>query len=142
MVKEHRELCAELNRHSYLYHVEARPEISDAEYDEHFRRLQAMERKYPDLAGPDSPTQRVGAEPQDKFSTVEHVAPMLSLDSTQEVDELLRFDERVRKALGEGTDPTYVLEPKLDGASMELVYEEGVLVRAVTRGNGSVRART
>jgi DNA ligase (NAD+) len=85
---------------------------------------------------PDSPTQRVGAEPSEKFETVAHTAPMLSLDSTQSADEVRRFDERVRKALGEGVEPSYLLEPKLDGASIELVYHQGVLVRAVTRGNG------
>lgn len=136
VAREHRELCAELNRHSYLYYVEARPEISDAEFDELFRRLQALERDFPELAGPDSPTQRVGSEPQDKFETVAHMAPMLSLDSTQDEEEVLRFHERLQKALGRGIDPEYILEPKLDGASIELVYEAGVLVRAVTRGNG------
>ena len=129
-------LCAKLNRHSYLYHVEARPEVSDADFDDLFRRLQDLERDFPDLVGPDSPTQRVGVEPQDKLTTVEHVAPMLSLDSTRDAAEVLRFHERVRKALGPGTPPEYILEPKLDGASIELVYENGVLVRAVTRGNG------
>lgn len=136
VAREHLMLCAELNRHSYLYHVEARPEVSDAKFDELFRRLQALEWDFPELGGPESPTQRVGSEPQEKFSTVEHVAPMLSLDSTQEADEVLRFHERVQKALGRGIHPEYVLEPKLDGASIELVYEKGVLVRAVTRGNG------
>lgn len=130
------QLRAELHHHSYLYHVEARPEITDPEYDELFRRLQDLEEEYPELVTPDSPTQRVGAEPQDKFETVEHVAPMLSLDSTQDVEEVVRFDERVRKALGDGVEPVYVLEPKLDGASIELVYELGILTRAVTRGNG------
>jgi DNA ligase (NAD+) len=136
VVEEHRELCTELNRHSYLYFVEARPEVSDADFDELFHRLQALERDFPDLVGPESPTQRVGVEALDKLSTVEHVAPMLSLDSTQDSSEVLRFHERVQKALGRGIDPTYILEPKLDGASIELVYEGGVLVRAVTRGNG------
>ena len=126
----------ELRRHSYLYHVEARPEIADDQYDVQFRRLQAIEASYPELCTPDSPTQRVGAEPQDRFETVAHAAPMLSLDSTQDPDEVRRFDERMRKALGEGHEPVYVLEPKLDGASIELVYEQGVLTRAVTRGNG------
>lgn len=126
----------ELRRHSYLYHAEARPEIGDDEYDSMFKRLQAIEASYPELCALDSPTQRVGAEPQDKFETVAHTAPMLSLDSTQDPDEVRRFDERMRKALGEGHEPVYVLEPKLDGASIELVYEQGVLTRAVTRGNG------
>ena len=126
----------ELRRHSYLYHAEARPEIGDDEYDSMFKRLQAIEASYPELCALDSPTQRVGAEPQDKFETVAHTAPMLSLDSTQDPDEVRRFDGRMRKALGEGHEPVYVLEPKLDGASIELVYEQGVLTRAVTRGNG------
>jgi len=136
VVREVEELRAALNRHAHLYHVEARPEIADAEYDRIFRRLQALEAQFADLASPDSPTHRVGAEPQDGFETVAHVEPMLSLDSTQEADEVRRFDERVRKALGEGVAPVYILQPKLDGASIELVYEDGVLTRAVTRGNG------
>ena len=133
---ESERLGDELRRHSYLYHVEARPEVGDDEYDARFRRLQAIEVAYPELCTPDSPTQRVGAEPQDKFETVTHAAPMLSLDSTKDPDDVRRFDERMRKALGEGHAPVYVLEPKLDGASIELVYEQGVLTRAVTRGNG------
>ena len=133
---EAKRLGHELRRHSYLYHAEARPEIGDDEYDSLFRRLKAIEVPYPELCTPDSPTQRVGAEPQDKFETVAHAAPMLSLDSTQDPDEVRRFDERMRRALGEGHDPLYLLEPKLDGASIELVYEQGVLTRAVTRGNG------
>ncbi len=131
-----RTLQSELRRHSHLYYVEARPQISDEAYDELFRRLQALEEEWPELATPDSPTRRVGTEPQDAFENRDHLAPMLSLDSTQEPDEVRRFDERVRKALGEDRDPTYLLEPKLDGASIELVYEDGVFVRAVTRGNG------
>lgn len=130
------ELRAELHRHAHLYYVEARPEISDEAYDLLFGHLQALEAAHPRLCTTDSPTQRVGAEPQESFQTVEHTAPMLSLDSTQDADEVRRFDERVRKALGEGVEPSYLLEPKLDGASIELVYEKGVLVRAVTRGNG------
>ena len=130
------DLRRELHRHSYLYHVEARPEIGDPEYDALFRRLQELEEEYPELVTPDSPTQRVGAEPQDKFETLRHVATMLSLDSTQDEAEVRRFDERVRKALGDGVEPVYLLEPKLDGASIELVYEKGVFARAVTRGNG------
>ena len=126
----------ELRRHSYLYHAEARPEIGDDEYDSLVRRLKAIEATYPELCTPDSPTQRIGAEPQGRFETVAHAAPMLSLDSTQDPDEVRRFDERMRKALGEGHDPVYLLEPKLDGASIELVYAQGVLTRAVTRGNG------
>ena len=135
-VREAEQLRSKIHRHSHLYYVEARPEISDAEFDELWSRLLELERKHPELLTPDSPTQRVGVEPQGKFETLPHVAPMLSLASTQSEDDVRRFDERVRKALGEGIEPVYVLEPKLDGASIELVYEHGVLTRAVTRGNG------
>ena len=129
-------LGEELRRYAHLYYVEARPEVGDDEYDRLFRRLQTLEAEFPVFLTGDSPTQRVGAEPNDKFETVDHVAPLLSLDSTQDEAELRRFDDRVRKALGEGHPPTYIMEPKLDGASMELVYVDGVLTRAVTRGNG------
>ncbi|MGD2071335.1 MAG: NAD-dependent DNA ligase LigA, partial [Gemmatimonadota bacterium] len=128
-------LRREIRRHDHLYYVEARPELSDADYDILFRRLRDLEDAFPDLVTPDSPTQRVGAEPLDQFETVAHTAPMLSLDSTQDVAELRRFDERVRKAVE--IEVRYLVEPKLDGASIELVYEDGVLVRAVTRGNGT-----
>jgi len=127
-------LRRKIRRHNYLYYVEARPEISDAAYDELYRRLQALEEAHPSLITPDSPTQRVGAEPREDLPTVAHTAPMLSLDSTKEEAELRRFHDRVRKALGD--DVSYLVEPKLDGASLELVYENGLLARAVTRGNG------
>ncbi|MGW8264858.1 MAG: NAD-dependent DNA ligase LigA [Longimicrobiales bacterium] len=127
-------LRAEIRRHNHLYYVEARPEVSDAEYDRLFRRLLALEEAHPELVTPDSPSQRVGAEPRSDLPTVAHAAPMLSLDSTQDEAEVRRFDERVRKAV---TGPvSYLVEPKLDGASLELVYEEGFLTRAVTRGDG------
>ena len=125
----------ELRRHEHLYHVEARPEISDVQYDALFRRLQELEEAHPELVTPDSPTQRVGAEAQGELPTLVHAAPMRSLDSTQDADDVRRFDERVRKAVD--GQVTYLLEPKLDGASIELVYEKGVLTRAVTRGNGT-----
>jgi DNA ligase (NAD+) len=128
-------LRAEIDRHSHLYYVVERPEITDAEFDALWTRLVELERAHPDLVTPDSPTQRVGVEPAAKFETVDHVAPMLSLDSTQDPGEVRRFDERVRRLLG-GIRPRYLLQPKLDGASMELVYERGALARAVTRGNG------
>ncbi len=123
-----------IRRHNFLYYVEANPEISDAEYDRLYRRLAALEAAFPGLVTPDSPTQRVGSEPRTDLPTITHTAPMLSLDSTKEVEEVRRFDDRMRKAVGGPV--RYVAEPKLDGASLELVYEEGVLARAVTRGNG------
>jgi DNA ligase (NAD+) len=131
-------LRAEIRHHDYLYHAEGRPEISDAAFDRMFWRLQELEEAFPELVTPDSPTQRVGAQPRKDLPTVAHAAPMLSLDSSQDPDQVRRFDERVRRGLGLDADATleYVLQPKLDGVSMELVYEDGVLVRGVTRGNG------
>ena len=129
-----RDLREALRHHSYLYYVRNEPEISDERFDELFRELRALEEAHPELVAPDSPTQRVGAEPLDAFETIEHAAPMLSLDSSADLEPLQRFDERMRKALGD--DVTYVVEPKLDGASIELVYEGGRLSRAVTRGDG------
>lgn len=130
-------LTAELNRHDHLYFVKDAPEISDREYDELFRRLVELEEAHPDMRAADSPTRRVGADPVKDLPSAEHVAPMLSLDSSYELGDVRRFDERVRKAL-DAEVVQYVLEPKLDGASLELVYEDGVLARAVTRGNGRV----
>ncbi|KPJ94118.1 MAG: hypothetical protein AMS18_04370 [Gemmatimonas sp. SG8_17] len=132
-----RELHAALRHHDYLYYVKDQPEISDSEYDGLFRELRELEAQFPDLVTPDSPTQRVGGVPLDDFPKIRHAAPMLSLDSAQTEQALVRFDERVRKALGVD-QVAYVVEPKLDGASVELVYEHGVLVRASTRGDGAV----
>ena len=123
-----------IERHNHLYYVAARPEISDDEYDFLYRRLSDLEQAFPGLVTPESPSQRVGAEPRNDLPPVPHTAPMLSLDSTKAEGDLVRFDERIRKALGGSVQ--YILEPKLDGASVELVYERGALTRAVTRGNG------
>lgn len=128
-------LRREIRRHDYLYFVEGRPEISDARYDGLFRRLREMEGAHPDLVTPDSPTRRIGEAPREGVPTVVHAAPMLSLDSSQDPDEVRRFHDRVLKGLG-SDEVEYLLEPKLDGISIELVYEAGLLVRAVTRGNG------
>jgi DNA ligase (NAD+) len=128
------ELREELRRHEYLYYVRDRPEISDQAYDNLFHELKALEGEFPQLVSEDSPTQRVGGSPQSSLPTVEHEAPMLSLDSGAELEAVRRFDERLRKLLGD--DLMYTLEPKLDGASIELVYEEGRLKRAATRGDG------
>jgi DNA ligase (NAD+) len=129
-----RELHTQIRHHDYLYYVKDAPEISDEAYDGLYRELEDLEERHPELVTPDSPTQRVGGLALDKFPSVQHTAPMLSLDSSQEVAQLERFDERVRKA-AEG-EIAYVVDPKLDGASVELVYEDGVLVRASTRGDG------
>ena len=132
-----RRLQDEIRRHDFLYYVKDRPAISDEEYDRLFRELKSLEEAHPELLTTDSPTQRVAGQPLDSFPTVEHAAPMLSLDSDQSEATLRRFDERVRKGLGPDFPVSYVLEPKLDGASIELVYEHGVLTRASTRGDGS-----
>ena len=130
------QIRGELRRHSHLYYVESRPEIDDAQYDRIFGELRALEATHPDLITADSPTQRVGVEPHSAFPNAEHIVPMLSLDSTQDSAEVRRFAERVRRGLED--EPGYILEPKLDGASIELVYEDGLFVRGVTRGNGRV----
>ncbi len=128
-------LRAELERHNRLYYVEARPEISDREFDRLLRELQDLEAAHPDLAAPDSPTQRVGGAPLAGFRSVQHAVPMMSLDNTYSVEEMREFDARIRKALGvESVD--YVLEPKVDGVSISLRYERGVLAVAATRGDG------
>lgn len=137
VVQEIERLVKEIDRHDHLYYVKDAPEISDFKYDALFRRLQELEQAHPELRTPDSPTQRVGAEPLNELPSAEHAAPMLSLDSSYELGDARRFDERVRKDLDLDTIQ-YVLEPKLDGASIELVYEKGLLVRAATRGNGRV----
>ena len=128
------QLREEIRRHDYLYYVRDAPEVADEVYDALFSELRALEEKYPQLVTSDSPTQRVAGAPLEGFPTIEHAAPMLSLESDKEEEALRRFDQRLRKALGERV--AYVLEPKLDGLSLELVYEDGVLARAATRGDG------
>jgi DNA ligase (NAD+) len=130
------DLRREIAHHDYLYYVRDAPELSDQAYDDLFRELKELEERFPELLVPDSPTQRVAGAPRDGFATAEHLAPMLSLDSDPDRAQVERFDERLRKTLESRGAIDYVLEPKLDGASVELVYEEGVLVRASTRGDG------
>ena len=128
-------LRAELERHNRLYYVEAAPEISDREFDRLLRELQDLEAAHPELAAADSPTRRVGGAPLGSFAPVAHAVPMMSLDNTYSIDEMREFDARIRKALGaESVD--YVLEPKVDGVSISLRYERGVLKTAATRGDG------
>ena len=131
-------LAAAIRHHDYLYYVRDSPEVSDEEYDRLFRELRDLEERHPELVAPDSPTQRVAGQPLASFPTIEHAAPMLSLDSDQAEAALRRFDERVRKGLGPEADVAYTLEPKLDGASIELVYRDGRLHQASTRGDGRV----
>ncbi|MHB8254161.1 MAG: NAD-dependent DNA ligase LigA [Acidiferrobacter sp.] len=126
-----------INYHNHRYHVLDDPEISDAEYDLLFAELVSLEQKYPELATPDSPTQRVGAPVGDGFGPVVHGQPMLSLGNVFSAQDLADFDKRVRERLGHG-DVIYVAEPKLDGLAISLRYEEGLLVQAATRGDGAV----
>jgi len=131
--KEIERLREEINYHNHKYYVENNPVISDYEYDQLLKKLEQLEAEYPNLVTSDSPTQRVGGEPIEGFKTVEHKVAMLSLDNAYNYDELREFDERVKKNVG---DVEYVAEPKIDGVGIALLYENGVLVRGATRGDG------
>ncbi len=136
-IKEYRRLVTEIEKHLRLYHVFDAPEISDAEYDRLFDRLLEMEKQYPELIGGDSPSQRVGAPPLGKFETVEHRVRMLSLQKVTSEEEFAEFDRRVHDGLGVEGDIEYMVEPKLDGLAVELVYENGVFTVGSTRGDGA-----
>src|SRR5580704_10899400 len=129
------DLREKLHHHEYLYYVLDQPEISDAEYDRMMRRLQEMEAAHPELVTPDSPTQRVGGKAREGFVKVRHSSAMLSLDNALNEDEMRAFDQRVRELL-KGEPFEYVAELKLDGLSMAVHYEQGKMVRAITRGDG------
>ena len=133
----HANLVERILYHDHRYYVLDNPEIEDQEYDRLFRELETLEEKYPALVTPDSPTQRVAGGVADAFAEVEHVAPLLSLDSIHEEAELVEFCRRMERELGK-TSVEYSLEPKFDGLSVELVYESGVFIRGSTRGNGRV----
>ena len=136
-VKEIEQLRKELRYHSYLYYVKDAPQITDYEYDHMYRRLVELEAKYPESVTPDSPTQRVGGKASDDFRKVRFKKPMLSLTNAFSADELRDFDRRVKEGLG--TDSVeYITELKIDGLSMNLVYEQGRLVQGLTRGDGRV----
>jgi DNA ligase (NAD+) len=136
VVREIDHLREQIRHHDYLYYVLDSPEISDFEYDRLFRRLEELELAHPELVTADSPTQRVGGQPLEKFGQVEHAIPMLSLSNVFDDNELLEFDARVKRTLGVGGDVPYVVEPKLDGVAIELVYENGLLISGSTRGDG------
>lgn len=129
------ELRKLIEYHNRKYYVDAAPEISDLEFDKLLVRLQELEQAHPDLIAPDSPTQRVGGEPIEGFETVTHRVPMLSIDNTYNENDLREFDGRVRKLL-RGASPHYVVEQKIDGVSISLTFENGVLVLGATRGDG------
>ena len=129
------QLRRDIDRHNALYHVQAKPEISDREFDKLMSELIELEAQHPELVTPDSPTQRIGGQPIEGFAKVRHAVRMMSIDNTYDADEVRAFDKRVRDALG-GEKPRYVLEPKVDGVSCSLRYENGALVLAATRGDG------
>lgn len=129
------ELIEKINKASYEYYVNDNPSITDQEYDDYYNELLKLEKKYPDLKREDSPTLRVGGQVLDKFEKVTHESPMLSFDDIFNDDEIISFDERIRKTC---PDASYTLEPKMDGLSGSLLYKNGILVRAATRGDGVV----
>lgn len=134
-IKHIEALRSKLREHDYRYYVLAQPSIADEEYDRLMRELQELEGKYPEVASPDSPTQRVGGQPTKEFATVSHTVPMLSLSNTYNEEEVQDFDRRVRSLLGK--EPfKYVCELKFDGVAVSLVYRNGVIVRGATRGDG------
>jgi len=135
--KEIEKLVKELNYHNYRYYVLDSPVISDEEYDMMLRRLKELEEKWGYIL-PDSPTQRVGAAPSEKFEKAEHREPMLSLDNAFSIEELIDFDARVKRLLGSSEEVEYTVEPKYDGLAVELSYKDGLLYKASTRGDGYV----
>lgn len=134
--KEIEKLRKELERHNRLYYLEAKPEISDYDFDQFLRRLQELEEKHPECFDPNSPSQRVGGAPIDVFRSVTHDPPMLSIENAYTLDELREWDARVRKGLGRD-DVEYEAELKIDGVSIALLYENGELTRGATRGDGT-----
>jgi len=134
--KEYTTLIAQINYHARLYYTLDKPEISDAEYDRLFDRLLQIEKEYPHILSSDSPSQRVGGEPLPQFESVRHNVRMLSLQKVTTESEFREFDERARRGLEMTDEITYVVEPKLDGLAVELIYENGLFVRGSTRGDG------
>src|ERR671938_10615 len=135
--REIESLREEIRRHEELYYIHDNPEISDAEYDGLLVRLRQLEEEHPHLQTPDSPTLRVGGRPAEGFAEYVHRRPMLSLENSYNIEDLRAFDERCRK-LADGRAFEYVAELKIDGLSVALHYEQGVLVRGVTRGDGRI----
>ena len=125
----------ELERHNRLYYLEAKPEISDRDFDRLMRELLDLEQAFPELVTPDSPSRRVGGASLEKFRTIEHQVPMLSLDNTYSREDLEDFATRVQKGLG-GEPFSYFVEEKIDGVSISLIYENGLLKLGATRGDG------
>jgi len=137
ITKKIKSLRQQINDHNYRYYILDDPLISDGEYDQLFRKLEQLEKQHPELIVPESPTQRIGAEPLEAFGTVTHRIPMMSLANAMSDEELSAFDERLKKALDDMEDIEYVSEPKLDGLAVELIYENGTFVNGSTRGDGT-----
>jgi len=131
-------LAAELTRHNYRYYVLDDPEIADSEYDRLMQELGDLEQRWPELVTPDSPTHRVGAPPLSKFVSVPHSLPMLSLDNAFNDDDIFEFERRIRRILKTTAPIPYMVEPKMDGVAVELIYRDGLLAQAATRGDGFV----
>ncbi|HEX5607413.1 MAG TPA: NAD-dependent DNA ligase LigA [Candidatus Binatia bacterium] len=129
-------LRRDIEKHNYQYHVLDDPLISDAEYDRLFRRLLELEKKHPELVTPDSPTQKVGGPPLERFSTVQHSLPMLSLNNAMDPQELVEFEERIQRFLKHKESIDYAVEPKIDGLAVEIVYIDGKFTLGSTRGDG------
>ena len=136
ILKRIEQLREEINYHNYLYYVLDQPVITDADYDALMRELKEIEDKYPETVTPDSPTQRIGAPPSEKFASVSHSIPMLSLDDAFSQEEVLEFDQRAKRLLQTDEEIEYTVEPKMDGLAVELVYENGMFVLGSTRGDG------
>jgi len=137
--QRHTELCEEIHRHNRLYYNQDQQEITDAEYDDLFRELQKIEKAFPELVTPDSPSQKIGAPATEKFAPSTHALPMLSLKNAKNAKEFHDFDTSLRKTfLARSEDLEYACEMKLDGVAIELTYEQGQLVKASTRGDGFV----
>ena len=130
-------LREKINNHNYQYYVLDNPIISDSEYDKLLKELELIEKKYPEFIIPESPTQRIGAQPIESFGTVTHRITMMSLANAMSDDELKAFDERLKKKLNSAEEIEYIIEPKLDGLAVELIYENGKFINGSTRGDGN-----
>ena len=137
IIKKAEELRKKLRHHSYLYYVLDKPEITDFEFDRLYRSLVDLEKEYPEIVTPDSPTQRVGGKASDDFRKIPFKKPMLSLANAFSAEELRDFDRRVHGGIG-AMPVEYITELKIDGLSMNLIYENGALVKGLTRGDGKV----
>ena len=131
-------LREEINQHNTHYYVQDSPVVSDAEYDQLMRKLEKLEMENPKLITPDSPTQRIGAAPLSEFQSLAHRLPMLSLANAMNEDELIEFDNQVKKGLGVDSEIEYAAEPKLDGLAVELVFDDGIFIHGSTRGDGTI----